>query len=154
MKNLFIAALALIFIAGACKTSGNVAQSANVGSQADDIVEKYWKLVELNGSPVVFDDSLNRNAFLILKAEDNRVNANGGCNTLSGTYELDRATMRIRFSQMISTMIACLDMEVEEGLKRAFEMADNYAVSPDGKFLSLNRARMAPLARFELDYLR
>jgi hypothetical protein len=50
---------------------------------------------------------------------------------------------------MASSMMACLNMEVEEALKKALEMADNYSVSADGKYLSLNRARMAPLARFE-----
>jgi len=51
-------------------------------------------------------------------------------------------------------MMACLNMEIEDELKRALEMADNYSLSSDGKFLSLNRARMAPLARFEVVYLR
>ena len=31
--------------------------------------------------------------------------------------------------------------------------ADNYTLSPDGMTLSLNKARMAPLARFEADYV-
>jgi hypothetical protein len=44
-------------------------------------------------------------------------------------------------------------MEVEDALKKALETADNYSLSGDGKYLSLNRARMAPLARFELIYL-
>jgi len=44
-------------------------------------------------------------------------------------------------------------MEIEEELKKVIEMADNYSLSEDGKYLSLNRARMAPLARFEVVYL-
>ena len=95
-----------------------------------------------------------REAFIILKDEDNRVNGNGGCNTLFGTYEIERTTNRIKFSQMASTMMACLNMEIENELKRALEMADNYSLSADGKYLSLNRARMAPLAGFEVVYLR
>jgi len=35
-----------------------------------------------------------------------------------------------------------------------FDVVDNYTVSEDGKYLSLNRARMAPLARFEVVYLK
>jgi len=153
MKFLFRMALALVVIASACKTSQKVAQSENVGRQPNDITEKYWKLVELNGSPVVFADSMNREPFIVLKAENNRINGHGGCNTLSGTYEIDRAASRIKFSQMVSTMMACLNMDIESGLKNALETADNFALSADGKFLSLNRARMAPLARFELVYL-
>ena len=151
MKKLFKIMLALIIIASACKTSSNVAQSENTDGQMDDIVEKYWKLVEINGNPIAIDNTVSRAPFIILKNEDKRVNGHGGCNTIAGTYEIDRATKRIKFSQMITTMIACLNMEIEDELKRALEMADNYALSADGKYLSLNRARMAPLARFELN---
>ena len=153
MKILFRIALVLVVITSACNTSQKVVQSDNVGRQPNDITEKYWKLIELNGSPVVYADSMSREPFFVLKDENNRVNGHGGCNTLSGTYEIDRAANRIKFSQMVSTMMACLNMEVETGLKNALETADNYALSADGKYLSLNRARMAPLARFELVYL-
>ena len=139
----------LVSILGACKTS-----SSSVTKQTDGITEKYWKLIEINGKPVVWSDETEREAFIILKDEDSRVTGNGGCNTLSGSYEIDRAANRIKFSQMASTMMACLNMEVENELKRALEMADNYSLSADGKYLSLNRARMAPLARFEVVYLR
>ena len=39
--------------------------------------------------------------------------------------------------------------EFEDALFKAFETIDNYSLGDDGK-LSLNRARMAPLLRFEL----
>ena len=94
------------------------------------------------------DATIPREAFIILQDEDRRVNGNGGCNTLNGTYEISEGG-RIKFSQMASTMVACFNMEIEEGLKRALEVADNYSLSADGKYLSLNRARMAPMARFE-----
>jgi heat shock protein HslJ len=151
MKTVFqiTTAIALVFIMGACKTS-----SSTVKTQPDGITEKYWKLVEINGKPVVWDEPATREAFIILKDEDNRVNGNGGCNTLSGSYEIDRTVNRIKFSQMASTMMACLNMEIENELKRVLEMVDNFSLSSDGKFLSLNRARMAPLARFEVVYLR
>ena len=142
--------MAFAFIVGACKTTS----SSAVKSQSENsITEKYWKLIEINGKPVVADESMRREAFIILKNEDRRVNGNGGCNTLNGAYEISEGN-RIKFSQMASTMMACLNMEIEDGLKRALEMADNYTVSADGKYLSLNKARMAPLARFEVVYLK
>jgi len=121
-------------------------------SQSVGITEKYWKLVELNGNPID-EEKLARPAFIILKNEENRVTGNGGCNTLAGSYELDATTKRIKFSKMITTQMACLNMEVEFEMNKVLEMVDNYALSPDGKFLSLHRARMAPLARFEVVYL-
>ena len=44
------------------------------------------------------------------------------------------------------TMMACPDMAIEMDFMEAMRRADNYAVSTDE--LSLNKARMAPLARF------
>ena len=156
MKILLKLAIALVFIASACKTSSrNTPQSGSVVLQSDDgVTEKFWRLIELNGNAIELDASVSHTPHIILKKEDNRVNGHGSCNTLTGSYEIDLSANRIRFSQLVSTMIACLNMEVEAGLTRALEMADNYTLSADGKFLSLNRARMAPLARFEVEYLR
>jgi len=114
-----------------------------------DVTEKYWKLVELNGRPV---PALQREPHLILKAEDGRVNGFGGCNGFMGTYELDEATARIRFGQLASTKMACPDLALETAFHEALRSVDNYSF--DGDRLSLNRARMAPLARFEAVYLR
>ena len=158
MKTLFKIAVAITFVAiiGACKTPlGNTAQQSNATQHTGSIIEKYWKLIEINGKPVIMDESTGgRGAFIILKDEGNRLTGSGGCNTLTGVYEIDQAANRIRFSQIATTLMACLNMEIEEELKRILEMVDNYSLSEDGKYLSLNRARMAPLARFEVVYLR
>ena len=114
------------------------------------VTEKYWKLVELNGKPV---PTLGREPHLILKAEGGRVNGFGGCNSFSGPYELDEAKSRIRFGKLASTMKACASgMEVEDAFHRVLQTVDNYSLSGDR--LSLNKARMAPLARFEAVYLQ
>jgi heat shock protein HslJ len=150
MKTLFqiTAIIVLVMAMGACKTK-SVATA-----QSDGITEKYWKLIEINGKPVAPSKTFVREPSIILKNEGNRVNGHGGCNTLTGSYEIDRTAQRIKFSQMATTMMACINMEVEEELKKALEMTDNYSLSADGKYLSLNRARMAPLARFEVVYLK
>ena len=70
----------------------------------------------------------------------------GGCNSVSGAYEL-RNGMRLRFTNMASTMMACPDMELEREFFNVLDMTDNFAC--DGKTLFLHKARMAPLARFE-----
>jgi len=156
MKTIFqiagVIVLTSIMIACSSRNSQNLKSTAT-NENAESITEKYWKLIEINGKPVMLDESLAREPFIILKNEDHRVNGNGGCNTLFGTYQIS-AGNRIKFSQMASSMMACLNMEIENELKKALEMADNYSISADGKFLSLNRARMAPLARFEVVYLK
>jgi heat shock protein HslJ len=60
---------------------------------------------------------------------------------------------KIKFSKISATMMACMDASVRETESQFFkvlEMADNYYVT--GDTLQLNRARMAPLAKFEAVY--
>ncbi len=125
-------------------------ESKYVLAKVSDIVEKYWKLIELNGEPVAAAENQAREPHFILKIENNRVTGSGGCNTFNGTYTIENLN-RIKFSQMATTMMACFDMEIESNFLKALEMADNYTVN--GDTLSLNRARMAPLARFVVVYL-
>ena len=160
IKNLVKIAIALVLLMGACSKKtfdgAGTSKSQVSGDKKEMITEtitgKYWKLIELNGKPVVLDESFKREPFFILRTEERRVNGHGGCNTFSGTFEIDAAANRIKFLQMATSMMMCLNMEIEDAMKKVFEMADNYSLSPDGKYLSLNRARMAPLARFEVVY--
>lgn len=113
------------------------------------VTERYWKLVELNGQPL---PPLDREPWLILKA-DGRTNGFGGCNSFAGSYKLDVAASRLSFGQIATTSMACISgMEVEQAFYEALRNADNYSLALN--HLSLNRARMAPLARFEVVYLR
>ncbi len=138
MKTVLLLALAAVLSLG-----------GRAATAADGIAEKYWKLVELNGKPV---PTLEREPHMILKA-DGRVNGFGGCNAFTGDYKLDAATLRLSFGQIASTMMACAaGMEVEQAFHEVLRNADSFAL--DGDRLVLNRARMAPLARFEAVYLR
>jgi heat shock protein HslJ len=112
--------------------------------RAQQITDKYWKLIELRGEKVSEDVS-TKEAYFILQAESNTIIGNGGCNSFSGTYELSEGN-KIRFSKMVSTMMACLNMDIETEYLKVFGTADNFALK--GDTLSLNKARMAPLARF------
>jgi heat shock protein HslJ len=137
-------------VAGCAATEQAGAPSSEPAKPSVQLLETYWKLVELNGQPV---PKLEREPHLILKSEGGRVTGFGGCNGFGGTYTLDTATSRVRFSEMISTMMACADgMELEQGFLKVLATADNYSLSGDR--LSLNKARMAPLARFEAVHLR
>lgn len=111
------------------------------------ITDKKWKLIELMGQPVA--DSINgKKPYIIFKNADSTYEANGGCNGLGGGFVLDEKTLRIQFKQGMSTMMACPDMTVENGLKTVFTDTDNYTINDST--LSLNKARMAPLARFKV----
>lgn len=137
---LVVAAMVLFAACGVRKEQ----VSSSPGSDGEaPLVGTYWKLIEIMGNPV--DTGLNSEPFIKFDAEDNRVGASGGCNTMSGTYDL-KANNRLSFSEMISTMMACPNMEVEAALADVLGRTDSYAIQ--GDTLSLFRARMAPLARF------
>ncbi len=120
-------------------------QTAADAKQSNVITDRRWKLVELAGKPVA--DKVNgKEPFLLLQKSDSRYSASGGCNGIGGAFTLEN-NGRIKFAQGMSTMMACENMEVEQELSKALITADNYSLSGDN--LSLNKARMAPLARFK-----
>jgi heat shock protein HslJ len=120
-------------------------KSDGAAASATDFAGRRWKLVELAGKPV--PNLVNgKEPFLLLQKNDLRFLASGGCNGLGGTFTFE-PNGRIKFTRGMSTKMACADMEVERGLSAALDQADNYSVSGDD--LLLNKARMAPLARFK-----
>lgn len=106
-----------------------------------------WVLFELMGAPYERLDT-EKQPFVVFNADEKRVNGNSGCNTFFGGYELLEVN-RIRMDRLASTMMACPNMETETKLLDVLQKADNYTVA-DG-ILSLNKARMAPLARFRAE---
>ncbi|WP_027386627.1 META domain-containing protein [Chryseobacterium gregarium] len=131
--------LVLLFMAS-CMTK--TANSANT-----DITGKTWKLTEINGQPISLKNP-GANPYFKLNTADMRYEGHGGCNGVGGTFELKPSTMRIKFNQGMSTMIACDDLETERAFTQALLSADNYSVN--GNILTLNKAKMAPLAKFIL----
>ncbi|WP_069657746.1 META domain-containing protein [Arcticibacter eurypsychrophilus] len=122
-------------------------KKSSVDSQQNNVItERRWKLVELAGKSV--PDKLNgKEPFILLQQKDGRFLASGGFNGMRGRFTF-QDNGRIEFSQGMSTWMACENMEVENGLTKALMDADNYSLN--GDILSLNRARMAPLARFKV----
>ncbi|MCX2680224.1 copper resistance protein NlpE N-terminal domain-containing protein [Galbibacter sp. EGI 63066] len=111
-----------------------------------NLTSKKWKLIKLLGKPAEEIGKAAQEPFIQFDTEKMVVSGTGGCNVFSGTYDIKEGN-RIDLSKIVATLKACPDMAVETELLKALDMADNYAIK-DG-VLSLNRARMAPLAVFE-----
>ena len=128
--------------------TGELAQNYILKKQStEELLNIQWTLVELYGKPVT---DVTKKPFMILNSEENRVSGNTSCNGFGGTYEIKEPN-RIAFSQMMRTMMACPpNMNVENEFMQVLEEADNYTVV--NGVLNLNKARMAPLAKFEIDY--
>ena len=154
MKSILFCAMVIVMTCGmySCKCSQKDAKedSAKVGIASDDLTNKRWRLVEIMGRPVTYSAEDSRAAYIQFKA-DGTVSGNLGCNTFSGSYSIPNP-LQIRFSNLVNTLKMCIDMEIENDLSKALQTADNYNLNGDR--LVLNRARMAPLARFEAVYLQ
>ena len=107
------------------------------------IEDKRWQLTELFGKPV---KGTPESHYIIFHSKERRVEAKANCNIMLRNYTI-KNEFRLKIEQGISTMMACPD-DMEKELAQVLDQADN--CSSDGKTLSLNKARMAPLARFEL----
>jgi len=135
------------------KITGELAVKYQLIKMNTEILNKYWKLVELYGQPVTMSATDKKEPHIILHPDGNRLSGSGGCNNLAGTYELKPGN-RIRFAQnMATTLLPCNDMEKEKMLIKVLQTADNYSLSGDS-VMTLNKARMAPLARFIVVYLK
>ncbi len=142
MKKNSLFVLILITLITSCSKKSTVSTTPSAETA---LVGTYWKLIEIQGQPV--DESkLSKPPFLLLNA-DGRLSTSAGCNTMMGGYTL-KEPLGITFSpNMAATMMACPDMKMEDEFKAILTEVNNYAIS--GKYLSLSKNKMAPLARFE-----
>lgn len=116
----------------------------------EKIVEKYWKLIKLEGQDIKMADNQEREIYFRLKSDDQTITGFAGCNTMFGEYKLMDGN-RIKFSKLGVTMKLCPDVDVNESeFLKIFELADNYTINNDR--LSLNVGKRAPLAVFEAVY--
>ena len=128
------------------KITGELSARYILSKSAYAIVEKYWKLTELYGKPVNVDSTFKKEPHIIFKDENGMFNGHGGCNSISGRYELPGLN-KIRITSGISSLMACSNMKLEKDFLKALTTADNFTIA--GDMLVLNKARMAPLARFK-----
>ncbi|MBP6948742.1 MAG: copper resistance protein NlpE N-terminal domain-containing protein [Candidatus Pacebacteria bacterium] len=107
------------------------------------VEDKKWKMVELEGKPIT---GSVETYYIVLHSKEKRLETKAGCNQMGGMYTLDG--YRFKTSGVFSTMMACENMNDEQAFSKVLELADNISYSETN--LSFNKARMAPLARFEL----
>jgi len=131
--------------------TGKLAEKYVIQKQQNILTGRYWRLVELRGKKIEKAEDQPKEVFLFFNTDGKSVHGNGGCNSIHGGVELTEMN-RIKFSKMASTMMACPNMEDEREFLQMLETVDNCNLS--GDTLVLNKARMAPLARFENVFLK
>jgi copper homeostasis protein (lipoprotein) len=130
------------------RITGDLAEMYKLAKNNVDprLEDKKWLLIELRGKPFEKKEG-QKNGSIEFNMETGMFAGNNTCNNFFGQYELKNGD-RIQFGQAGTTLMACPDGEIERAFMEVLQMADNYSVV-DG-ILSLNKAKMAPLARFEL----
>ncbi len=134
------------------RMTGDLAENYRLPKVPEGLFGKTWKLIELTGAASYTTKLKIQAPFLILNESEQRFAANAGCNNIMGQYELDQDSLRLRFLQVASTLMACPHMNLEAEFVKMIEEVDSYSLN--GDTLTLNRARMAPMARFVADYFK
>ena len=98
-----------------------------------ELEDHYWKLTRLGDQPVrVFPNQ--REPYLVLRQQEQRVTGSTGCNQFSGSYELDGDTLR--FDPLAGTMKACLEgMDQERAFLAALGEVAHWRI--EGQHLEL-----------------
>lgn len=131
------------------RASGTSAIPSRANPGSAPLENTYWKLTSLGGSPIVTASS-QREAHLILQPANRRVTGSGGCNRLSGSYQVNGD--RISLGRVASTMMACIDgMKTEKDFLKALGRVNRWRIS--GQRLELLDAAGTPLASFEAVYM-
>lgn len=116
----------------------------------NEIVNKYWKLIELDGQEVQMADNQEREQYFMLKS-DGSITGFAGCNHFNGEYELFEGNRISMNKNMAMTLMLCPDVDVDESaFLNVFELTDNYTIKD--KILSLNVGKRMPLAVFKVVY--
>ena len=108
-----------------------------------------WKIVEAMG--VAVPDSLENQPFVELNVAEKKLHAQAGCNLLNGGYQTEEGNPQsISFPQLISTMMACPDMETEDRVKQALNATHSFGRLQEGRvgFYDADNALVMVLVRF------
>lgn len=128
--------------------TGDLADQYRIEKLGYKVTDQYWRLIQAGGREVPIEGKANQ-PYLLMFGDTTRVVGHSGCNPFNGSYEMDG--LKLSFSKMAITMMACINVNYESDYLKALENADNYTLNRSGDTLSLNRARMAPLAVFVAD---
>ncbi|MCX7744264.1 MAG: copper resistance protein NlpE N-terminal domain-containing protein [Flavobacteriales bacterium] len=116
----------------------------------DEIVNKYWKLIEVMNQKISLQTPY---PYMIFTSKE--VSGNGGCNSFSGSVKITPTNHSIAFLPIAATKMACSDnyrMEIESKFMDALAQSTRYSIQHDT--LTLASTRSSSLARFVFDYFK
>lgn len=96
--------------------------------EGDPLTLTDWQAVSINDTPVSAPRPLT------LSFMEGRASGHSGCNQYSGSVDYD--TRHIKFGQVISTKMACMDdgvMQLEARYLQTLSASESYVIGHDGK---------------------
>jgi heat shock protein HslJ len=132
------------------RIAGNLAEKYILTRSTSTLTEKYWKLMQLGGKPIVSDANNRQEAHLIFKEQGN-VYGSTSCNQLTGSYDLP-GEGKLKFKPLVSTRMLCIDNKIEQPFLQALQKVSMYKIQHDT--LQLIDSANTELARFQVVYLR
>ncbi len=141
---IFAAIITLLINCSNTKKTGTQTGS-DTTKTGSTLTETYWKLIELMGNTVEKTPADQKEVYIKLKKDGNKIEGFGGCNGFGGEFTT-KNDFNISMTNIISTMIACPDLERENELFNVLKTVDNYYAR--GDTLSLSKAKMATMAKF------
>ncbi|WP_018479023.1 META domain-containing protein [Pontibacter roseus] len=100
----------------------------------------YWMLVSLKGQDVP-DVPSTSTAYIRFEEASDEVKGYGGCNRLTGRYELNNSSLRL--TNLATTRMMCPDIEQENFLIAILEHVDSFRIAGDVLTLFNNKEAVA-----------
>lgn len=95
-----------------------------------------WKLNRIQNIDLTQTEVINNQPTLNFNLEEFRLYGFGGCNRYTGSYLIGEDN-RIEFSRIVSTKMACPEMDIEQTFYKQLENVTIYEVDQNGKILIL-----------------
>lgn len=90
-----------------------------------------WKIASVNGEDI--PSGMEKQPFLAFDIKKKSIHGNAGCNLVNGGFETNASnTKSISFPAVISTMMACPDMEIESKILKAMNEVKSFDVLSGG----------------------
>jgi putative lipoprotein len=124
-----LAAVAFALTMSGCATPAEpVAETRPVPTGGAALTGPEWKVVEIGGTPVAEGSKVT------IEFKDGRVFGAASCNRFMGGYEVASDGLKLKMSQMASTMMACPDplMAQEAAFLKVLGDVSGYSIAPDG----------------------
>ena len=100
-------------------------------------LEGKWAITAVEGESIV--GKTENVPFLEFDIKENRVHGNAGCNIINGGFTREEGeNASLKFSQMMSTMMACPDLEMERRILELIEAVRSVEKKEDGALVLLD----------------